>query len=283
MAQGSVLLALILYCRLILATRKALNMTASPILSFKSINVEYEVEGAFTRALSDFNLDIFANELICLVGQSGCGKSTALNLAAGLLTPNSGELLMDGIPISGPDSSRAVVFQNDAVFPWMRVDENIAFGPRSQGKSSSEVSGLVDKYLEMTGLQDFRHAWPMALSGGMRKRVDLARAYAADPKILLMDEPFGALDFLLKENLQEQLRRLRGIDKRTIFFITHDLEEALFLGDRVVVMTPRPGTIAKIVNCDFGEERDSSLRTRADFVELRRELREFIGRIGDAR
>jgi NitT/TauT family transport system ATP-binding protein len=258
-------------------------MSASPILSFEKINVEYEVEGSFTKALSEFDLDIFPNELICLVGQSGCGKSTALNLAAGLLKPNSGKILMDGVPVSEPDSSRAVVFQNDAVFPWMRVDENIAFGPRSQGKSSSDVSALVDKYLEMTGLQDFRHAWPMTLSGGMRKRVDLARAYASDPKILLMDEPFGALDFLLKENLQEQLRKLRGIDKRTIFFITHDLEEALFLGDRVVVMTPRPGTIAKIVNCDFGEERTSSLRTRGDFVALRRELREFIGKIGEAK
>jgi NitT/TauT family transport system ATP-binding protein len=123
----------------------------------------------------------------------------------------------------------------------------------------------------------------MTLSGGMRKRVDLARAYAADPKILLMDEPFGALDFLLKENLQEQLRKLRGIDKRTIFFITHDLEEALFLGDRVVVMTPRPGTIAKIVECNFGEERTSSLRTSSDFVSLRRELREFIGKIGEGK
>lgn len=258
-------------------------MTTSPILSFENINVEYEVEGTITRALSDFSLDIFPNELICLVGQSGCGKSTALNLAAGLLTQTSGKILMNGQPISGPDSSRAVVFQNDAVFPWMRVDQNIAFGPKSQGKSSSEVSALVDQYLGLTGLQDFRHAWPMTLSGGMRKRVDLARAYAADPKILLMDEPFGALDFILKENLQEQLRKLRGIDRRTIFFITHDLEEALFLGDRVVVMTPRPGTIAKIVDCNFGEERTSSLRTSSDFVSLRRELREFIGKIGEGK
>jgi len=258
-------------------------MTSSPILSFENINVEYEVEGTITKALSNFSLDIFPNELICLVGQSGCGKSTALNLAAGLLTQTSGRILMNGQPISGPDSSRAVVFQNDAVFPWMRVDQNIAFGPKSQGKSSSEVSALVDQYLGLTGLQDFRHAWPMTLSGGMRKRVDLARAYAADPKILLMDEPFGALDFILKENLQEQLRKLRGIDRRTIFFITHDLEEALFLGDRVVVMTPRPGTIAKIVDCNFGEERSSSLRTSSDFVSLRRELREFIGKIGEGK
>lgn len=258
-------------------------MTISPILSFENINVEYEVEGTITKALSDFNLEIYPNELICLVGQSGCGKSTALNLAAGLLAPTSGKILMAGQPISGPDSSRAVVFQNDAVFPWMRVDQNIAFGPKAQGKSSSEVSSLVDQYLKLTGLQDFRHAWPMTLSGGMRKRVDLARAYAADPKVLLMDEPFGALDFLLKENLQEQLRKLRGIDKRTIFFITHDLEEALFLGDRVVVMTPRPGTIAKIVDCNFGEERTSSLRTSPDFVSLRRELREFIGKIGESK
>jgi len=258
-------------------------MTTAPILSFENINVEYEVEGTITKALRDFSLEIYPNELICLVGQSGCGKSTALNLAAGLLTPTSGKILMHGQQISGPDSSRAVVFQNDAVFPWMRVEQNIAFGPKSQGKSSSEVSALVDQYLELTGLKDFRHAWPMTLSGGMRKRVDLARAYAADPKILLMDEPFGALDFLLKENLQEQLRKLRGIDKRTIFFITHDLEEALFLGDRVVVMTPRPGTIAKIVDCNFGEERTSSLRTSSDFVSLRRELREFIGRIGEGK
>jgi|LauGreDrversion4_2_1035121.scaffolds.fasta_scaffold190702_1 NitT/TauT family transport system ATP-binding protein len=258
-------------------------MVGAPILSFKDVNVQFSAEGALTHALSEFNLDIYANEFICLVGQSGCGKSTALNLAAGLLTPTSGEVYMDGQIINGPDSTRAVVFQNDAVFPWMRVEQNIGFGPKSQGKSNAEVSDLVNQYLQLTGLQEFRHAWPMTLSGGMRKRVDLARAYAADPKILLMDEPFGALDFLLKENLQEQLRKLRGIDKRTIFFITHDLEEALFLGDRVVVMTPRPGTIAKIVECDFGEERTSALRTSSSFVSLRRELREFIGKIGESK
>jgi NitT/TauT family transport system ATP-binding protein len=248
-------------------------MTASPILSFENINVEYEVEGTITKALSNFSLDIFPNELICLVGQSGCGKSTALNLAAGLLTQTSGRILMNGQPISGPDSSRAVVFQNDAVFPWMRVDQNIAFGPKSQGKSSSEVSALVDQYLGLTGLQDFRHAWPMTLSGGMRKRVDLARAYAADPKILLMDEPFAALDAQNRGMMQAEMIRILNEESKTVVLVTHSIEEAINLSDVIVVMTRRPGRVKKIIHVP--EPRKMVEDTPA-YLEIRRQIRDLI-------
>lgn len=254
-------------------------MPIIPILQFDNVQVTYKSDGNDTLALTDFNLDIFENEFICLVGQSGCGKSTALNLAAGLLFPTSGSALMNGSEIEGPDASRAVVFQSDAVFPWMKVEDNIAFGPKCQGKSQKEIDEVVDFYLEIIGLNDFRKAWPMALSGGMRKRVDLARAYASNPEVLLMDEPFGALDFLLKENLQESLRNLWKSNKKTIFFITHDLEEALFLGDRVVVMTPRPGKIATVVTVNFGTDRHSTLRTEPEFIEKRKQLREFMGTV----
>jgi len=250
----------------------------STILEFKDVNVEFDSEGKKTHALTNFNLDVNENEFVCIVGESGCGKTTALNLAAGLLKPSSGTVKMNGEVITGPDSTRAVVFQSDAVFPWMTVEENISFGPRSQGKDKNQIEKTVNQYLELIGLSEFRKSWPMTLSGGMRKRVDLARAYASNPKILLMDEPFGALDFILKENLQEQLRKLTAINKKTIIFITHDLEEALFLGDRVVVMTPRPGTIAKIVNCNFGEIRENNLRTSENFIEMRIELRKLMGK-----
>lgn len=258
-------------------------MSSIPILQFDNVQVTYKSDGNETLALTDFNLDIFENEFICLVGQSGCGKSTALNLAAGLLFPTSGSALMNGSEIEGPDASRAVVFQSDAVFPWMKVEDNIGFGPKCQGKSQKEIDEIVNFYLNVTGLNDFRNAWPMALSGGMRKRVDLARAYASNPKVLLMDEPFGALDFLLKENLQESLRNLWKSNKKTILFITHDLEEALFLGDRVVVMTPRPGKIATVVPVNFGTDRHSTLRTEPEFIEMRKQLREFMGTVLEER
>ncbi|MDA2962676.1 MAG: ABC transporter ATP-binding protein [Actinomycetota bacterium] len=251
-------------------------MDDSPFLEFNNVSVNFNTEQMDVLALSDFNLSVLENEFICIVGESGCGKTTALNVAAGLIQPTSGYIKFKGKEIKGPDASRAVVFQMDAVFPWMTVQENIAFGPKSQNKSQSEVNSLVDQYLNLIGLQEFKSAWPKNLSGGMRKRVDLARAYASNPSMLLMDEPFGALDFIMKENLQEQSRKLFNLDKKTIIFITHDLEEALFLGDRLVVMTSRPGTIAKIVKCDFGEERTFALRSQPEFINMRVELRKFM-------
>lgn len=258
-------------------------MESKPLLKFEDVEVVYKTDTLETLALTDFTLDIHENEFVCLVGSSGCGKSTALNLSAGLLFPTSGIVEMEGREVTGPDATRAVVFQGDAVFPWMKVEQNIAFGPESQGKTKQEVAELVDMYLGVTGLTEFRTAWPNSLSGGMRKRVDLARAYASDPKVLLMDEPFGALDILLKENLQHALRELWRNKRKTIFFITHDLEEALFLGDRVVVMTPRPGRIAKVVDVNFGVDRKNDLRTEPRFIEMRRELRAIMGDIEGAK
>ena len=188
-------------------------------------------------ALDETNLQIATNEIVCIVGPSGCGKSTLLNLVAGFLAPSAGEVLVDGAPVPGPE--RAVVFQQDSIFPWLTVAQNLAYGPRARGLPASEVSPIVERLLALVGLAEYRDLFPLQLSGGMKKRVDLARAYANKPAIMLMDEPFGALDVLTKEKMQIELLRLWQKEALTILFVTHDIEEALFIGDRVVVMTPR--------------------------------------------
>lgn len=225
--------------------------------------------GRDIAALSETNLDISRNETVCLVGPSGCGKTTLLNLIAGFVFPTEGSISVGGSPITGPGSDRAVVFQEDAVFPWMTVQENIAFGPRSQHLPNAIVEERVQRFLELVNLHDFRTAHPKELSGGMRKRVDIARAYASEPDVLLLDEPFGALDHFTKEEMWMALRELKNIEPKTILFVTHDIEEALYMGDRVVVMTARPARVHTIVEVPFGGERSLDLRASTTFQDLR--------------
>lgn len=242
--------------------------------------VEFETKAGTVTALSSVDLSIQAGEFVCLMGPSGCGKTTVLNVIAGFQRLTSGQARMDGAPIEGADASRAVVFQADAVFPWMTVYDNVAFGPRCQGRGRDEVKATVTEFLDLTEMSDFAKSWPMQLSGGMRKRVDIARAYASRPEVLLMDEPFGNLDFILKENLQVALRDLWAKVGGTIIFVTHDIEEALYLGDRVVIMTPRPGKIARVLEVNFGERRPQDVRTSPEFIQLRKEIRQLMTEAG---
>ena len=209
-------------------------------IEIQDLSVRYDEGDQTVLALDRINLTVRRNEFVCVMGPSGCGKTTLLYVIAGIVRPSSGSVLVEGEPVDRPGPDRAVVFQEDAVFPWMTVEQNIGYSLRMRGRPKEEIRAVVDRHVELVGLQEFRRAWPRQLSGGMKKRVDLARGYAANPKVLLMDEPFGALDIETKERLQEELHSLWLVAPRTIVFITHDLEEALFLGDRVILLSPRP-------------------------------------------
>jgi NitT/TauT family transport system ATP-binding protein len=242
----------------------------------RQLSLVFGTQDRTVTALDKVDLDVEENEFLCVMGPSGCGKSTLLNLIAGHLDATSGSLSVDGRPVQGPGADRAVVFQDNAVFPWMTVEENIGYSLKMRGKSKAEIRMSVDHYLARVGLTEFRKAWPNELSGGMRKRVDIARCYAADPEVLLMDEPYGALDIMTKERLQEELRDVWLEQPKTIFFITHDLEEAIFLGDRVILMSPRPGRIACEYRPDLPARREMSIKTSPEFVNLAKELRDAL-------
>ncbi|MFL5865010.1 MAG: ABC transporter ATP-binding protein, partial [Solirubrobacteraceae bacterium] len=225
----------------------------------------FAAKGGRVQAIAGIDLAIRPNEIVAIVGPSGCGKSTVLNLIAGFLVPTAGQVLVDDVPVTGPGPQRAVVFQQDSVFPWLTVADNIAYGPRARGVPQSAWEPRVDHFLDLVGLSTVRAFYPRQLSGGMRKRVDLARAYANEPEILLMDESFGALDVLTKEKMQSSLIELWQRNPATIVFITHDIEEALFVGQRVIVMTPQPGRIAAEIDVPFPKQSDPAIKTTPAF------------------
>jgi NitT/TauT family transport system ATP-binding protein len=206
------------------------------------------------HVLEDISLDIRDGEFICLVGPSGCGKSTLLNILGGFLNATEGEATIDGKSIAGPDSKRIFIFQENASFPWLTVEENVAFGVKRS--TEAEKRELVEHYIEMVGLTGFGKTFPRELSGGMRQRVEIARALAAEPDVLFMDEPFGALDYLTRLRLRQELIQIWEREKRTVIFVTHDVEEAVQLADRVVVMGKRPARIRAIVPVDIERMRD---------------------------
>lgn len=234
-----------------------------------------------TVALNETSLAINQNEIVCIVGPSGCGKTTLLNLIAGFVSPTSGSIRVGTKHVSNPGADRAVVFQADAVFPWLSVAENVGYGMRMQSVSRRERADRTAHYLELVGLSDFGEAYPKELSGGMRKRVDLARAYASGPQVLLLDEPFGALDLFTKEAMWLALDRVVSAEPKTIVFVTHDIEEALFLGDRVVVMTPRPARVHSIIDVPFGSGRDLELRAAPEFQALRNQIAHTLREVHD--
>jgi NitT/TauT family transport system ATP-binding protein len=225
-------------------------------------------------ALRTINLSISPGEFLCLLGPSGCGKSTILRMVAGFLPPTSGHILLGGKPIKGPGIDRAVVFQGDAaLFNWLTVEENISFGPRMQGAAAEKHRHIVAENIRLVGLEGFEHHQPHQLSGGMRQRVQIARVLANDPGILLMDEPFGALDAQTREIMQQELSRIWNSRKSTVLFITHDIDEALRLGDRIAIMTAGPGaTIKSILKIDLPRPRDLN----DEFVRLRKEVKAAI-------
>ena len=246
------------------------------IIEIKNLNIEFSSENQKVVALEKINLDINKNEFICIMGVSGCGKTTLLNALAGFIQPTNGKILLKGNKIEGPGPDRAVVFQDDAVFPWLSVEDNIAYSHKIKSTYGDKEKELVKNYINLVGLEDFKKAWPRQLSGGMRKRVDLARAFAAEPELLLMDEPFGALDIMTKEKLQEELRKFWVERPRTIVFITHDVEEAVFLGDKVIVMTPRPGRIDLIIEPNLSKNRDMSIKSDSVFFDNVTKIRQRI-------
>lgn len=224
-------------------------------------------------ALKDINLEVQKGEFVCLLGPSGCGKSTLLNAVAGFSLPSSGRITADGQEIKAPGPDRGMVFQEYALFPWMTVAQNIAFGMEVQGRSKAEINLTVDQLLVTLNLKDFRDRFPKDLSGGMRQRVAIARVLALDSPIMLMDEPFGALDALTRRNLQDELLRIWSTLGKTILFVTHSIEESIYLADRIVVMTYRPGTIKRDQRVTIPRPRDPS---SAEFNELKRELGQLV-------
>ncbi|WP_299191596.1 ABC transporter ATP-binding protein [uncultured Litoreibacter sp.] len=222
--------------------------------------------------LEGINLTFPAGSFTSIVGTSGCGKSTLLKMMAGLFDPTDGEMTLDGQVIKGTDRKRGMVFQQDAVFPWMTVAKNISYGPRIHGASKADQIAAEAKWVEAVGLKGFEDRWPRELSGGMRKRVDIGRVYANDPDVLLMDEPFGALDAQTKERLQSDLLATWKETQKTIIFVTHDLEEAIFLSDQIVVMSARPGRISHIEDVSLPRPRSDDMRLTSEFLDIKRKL-----------
>ncbi|MDO4432190.1 MAG: ABC transporter ATP-binding protein [Aerococcaceae bacterium] len=230
---------------------------------------EFDTRNGKVVALNGVNLDIAENEFITVVGPSGCGKSTLLNIIAGLSKATSGKVYCDGKEVTGTGTDRGVVFQQYALFPWLTVKQNVLFGLELQGKSKAEADEIADKYIKMVDLQDFVNHYPKELSGGMKQRVAIARAYAVSPSILLMDEPFGALDAQTRTQLQEELIHTWESEKKTCFFITHDVDEAIILGTRVVIMSARPGRIKEIVNIDLPHPRNQATKMSKEFLDIK--------------
>ncbi len=219
-----------------------------------------------TLALDNVSLNVDDKEFVCFLGPSGCGKTTLLRIIAGLDTPDSGEIILDGTRITIPDSKRGMVFQEYSLFPWRNVTENIIFGPEMKGVARKKAIQDAEKYLELVGLTQFKDSFPYELSGGMRQRVAIARALANEPEVLLMDEPFGALDAQTRNSLQHQLLEIWDKKHITILFVTHSVDEAVFLADRIVVMTARPGKIKEIINVELPRPRT---RTSPEVNKLR--------------
>ncbi|MDD1011415.1 ABC transporter ATP-binding protein [Pseudomonas shahriarae] len=229
----------------------------------------FKTPGKDVIALKDINLEIKRGEFVCLLGPSGCGKSTLLNAVAGFALPSDGEITVEGKNIIGPGPDRGMVFQEYALFPWMSISQNIAFGLEVQKKSKSEIDSTVNQLLALLHLTDFRDRFPKDLSGGMRQRVAIARVLALDSPIMLMDEPFGALDALTRRNLQDELLRIWQKLGKTILFVTHSIEESIYLADRIVVMTYRPGTVKRDHIVEIPRPRDPA---SPEFNKLKREL-----------
>lgn len=222
--------------------------------------------------LDRINLNIYPNEFVCIVGASGCGKSTLLNIIAGLLPPSSGKVTINGKELLGPGADRGMVFQNYTLFPWLSVADNIAFGLKLKKISKVQQKEVIRYYLDIIGLTKFAHAYPKQLSGGMKQRVAIARALANQPEILLLDEPFGALDSQTKEQMQEFLLDLWDKTHITLLMITHDVEEAIFLAQKIYVMSAHPGRIKEEITIDLPEQRHLDIKLTTEFIDYKRRV-----------
>ncbi|MBB3149513.1 NitT/TauT family transport system ATP-binding protein [Phyllobacterium trifolii] len=236
---------------------------------FNNVTRRFDLKNEPFLALDRFSLDIMDGEFVTVVGPSGCGKSTALNIAAGLMQPSEGEVLIDGMPVDGPGPERGVIFQQYALFPWLTVRQNVEFGLRIKGEPAARRREIAERFIDLVGLSDFADSLPKTLSGGMKQRCAIARAYAVDPTILLMDEPFGALDALTRVQLQDQLLETWSRERRTVMFITHDVDEAVYLANRVIIMAARPGRLKEIIDVDLPYPRTEEIRLSPEFMEIR--------------
>jgi len=228
---------------------------------------------AGTAALSACSLEVPVNEILCVIGPSGCGKTTLLRVVDGLIPADEGQVLINGTEVTAPRPDVAMVFQHFGLLPWKTVQDNVAYGLRVQGRAEREIADAVPRYVELIGLRGFEGSYPYQLSGGMQQRVGLARALAVNPMVLLMDEPFGSLDAQTRELMQEELLRVWRSQPKTMIFVTHSIDEAVILGDRVALMTRRPGRVKEIIEVGISRPRDpETVRRSARYLELREHI-----------
>lgn len=251
-----------------------------PILSLKNIDLIYSGEKGEINALQGINLNVEEGEFLCILGPSGCGKSTLLRIIAGLLKPTAGEVMMDKELVRGPDWNRSVIFQNPVLYAWLNVQDNIAFGLKMRKFPKDEIRELTHRYIEFVGLKGFEKSRPYELSGGMKQRVSLARALVNHPKILLMDEPLGALDALTRKNMQSLVRNIWANTKNTVLMITHDVDEALALATRLIVLSDRPGRVLIDLKLEytfqFFDKEGERVRYHPEYMEMREEILNVI-------
>ena len=236
--------------------RQSAEGSVGPRVVVDGVGKAFGRDGRSGHVLTDIHLEIQTGEFLCILGPSGCGKSTLLNIVAGFLPPTSGRVLVDGAPVTGPGPERGVVFQEYVLFPWLTVAQNVEFGPQLNGVPVAERRRISERYLTLVGLTAHAEKVPAQLSGGMKQRVAIARALANSPSIILMDEPFGALDAQTREVMQDELSRIQRVERQTILFVTHSIREAVYLADRVVVMTTAPGRIKQVFPIKLPGDRD---------------------------
>ncbi|MBX9590520.1 MAG: ABC transporter ATP-binding protein [Hyphomonadaceae bacterium] len=253
-------------------------MTAKVRIAFDNVSVRFPTTGGSMQVVDDVSYRVHDREFVSVIGPSGCGKTTMMNIVAGFMQPSSGTVMLDGKPIAGPGPDRGVIFQEYGIFPWLTVKENIAFGLnlRANRVGAAEREEICQRYMRLMGLADFAGAWPRMLSGGMRQRLALARAYAVKPQFLLMDEPFGALDAQTRSAMQDLLLHVLAEEGKTVMLITHSVEEAVYLSNRIIVMTARPTRIREIIEVPFAYPRTDALHKTAEFGELRAHVRDLV-------
>ena len=252
--------------------------TSTKRAQFDHVSLTFDTPKGKLRVVDDVTYDINDGDFIAVIGPSGCGKTTMMSMLAGFQKPTTGKVLFDGAPVNGPGPERGVIFQEYGVFPWLTVKQNIAFGLQLKANhvALSERNQICEHYLALMGLTDFANSYPKHLSGGMRQRLAIARAYAVKPQFLLMDEPFGALDAQTRANMQNLLLKVLATEGKTVMLITPSVEEAIYLASRIVVVTARPARIKEIIDVPFGYPRDESLQERGEFVALRSHIRELV-------
>lgn len=250
----------------------------NPRLDFQRVSFNFDRDSTRVRVLENISLQVADQEIVCVIGPSGAGKTTLLNLAAGFEVPTHGQVRVQGRTVQKPGPERCMIFQQYAIFPWLTVWKNIEFGLtlRARGKPKRERNKIVRHYIELMGLEGFERAYPKTLSGGMRQRVAIARGYAVSPEILLMDEPFGALDAQTRNHMQERLLDVMQEEGRSVLFITHSVEEAIYLGHRVVVLSSRPAQITAEFEVPFAHPREVTLKTSVEFNTMRRQIEELL-------